>query len=50
MTEFAALRAKKYTYLINVCSDDNHDKRKIINKKAKGIKKCLIKSRLMFKN
>ena len=49
MTEFAALRAKKYAYLINVYSDNNYDKKKIINKKAKGTKKCVIKSRLMFK-
>ena len=39
MKEFCALRAKAYTYLMD---DDNE------NKKAKGIKKCIIKRRLMF--
>ena len=41
MKEFCALRAKTYTYLM----DDDSEK-----KKAKGIKKCVIKCRLMFKN
>ena len=48
MTEFVALRAKTYVYLINGYNDDNYDKKKIINKKAKGTKKCVIKRRLMF--
>ena len=39
--EFCALRAKTYTYLM----DDDNEK-----KKAKGIKKCVIKRRLMFEN
>ena len=41
MKEFCVLRAKLYTYLIN---NDNE------KKKAKGIKKCVIKRRLMFEN
>ena len=41
MKEFCALRAKTYTYLM----DDDNEK-----KKAKGIKKCVIKRRLMFGN
>ena len=41
MKEFFALRAKTYKYLM----DDDSEK-----KKAKGIKKCVIKCRLMFKN
>ena len=41
MKEFCALRAKTYTYLM----DDDSEK-----KKAKGIKKCVIKRRLMFEN
>ena len=41
MKEFCALRAKTYTYLM----DDDSE-----NKKAKGIKKCVIKRRLMFEN
>ena len=39
MKEFCALRA--YTYFM----DDDSEK-----KKAKGIKKCVVKRRLMFKN
>ena len=41
MKEFCALRAKTYTYLM----DDDSEK-----KKAKGIKKYVIKHRLMFEN
>ena len=41
MEEFCALRAKAYEYLI----DDDSEK-----KKAKGTRKCVIKSRLMFEN
>ena len=41
MKEFCALRAKTYTYLM----DDDSEK-----KKAKGIKKCVIKHRLMFED
>ena len=41
MKEFCALRAKTYTYLM----DDDSEK-----KKAKGIKKCIMKHRLMFEN
>ena len=41
MKEFCALRAKTYAYLM----DDDIEK-----KKAKGIKKCVIKHRLMFEN
>ena len=39
MTEFPVLRAKKYAYLINVYNDDDYDKKKIINRKAKRKKK-----------
>ena len=39
MKEFCARRAKTYTYLMN---DD------IEKKRAKGIKRCVIKCRLMF--
>ena len=50
MEEFCALRANLYMYLINGYNDDDYDKKKIINKKAKGTKKCVIKRRLMFEN
>ena len=39
--EFSALRVKTYTYLM----DDDSEK-----KKAKGIRNCVIKCRLMFEN
>ena len=38
---FCVLRAKTYTYLM----DDDSEK-----KKAKGVKRCVIKRRLMFEN
>ena len=41
MKEFCAFRAKTYTYLM----DDDSEK-----KKAKRIKGCVIKLRLMFEN
>ena len=41
MTEFAALRAKTYSY-----STDNKDE----DKKAKGTKKCVIKRKLKFED
>ena len=49
MTEFCALRAKAYSFLIDGYSDDDYEK-KITNKKAKGTKKSVIKRELMFKN
>ena len=41
IAEFAALRAKTYSYLINY-SDENE--------KSKGTKKCAIKQKLKFKD
>ena len=50
MTEFCALRAKAYSFLIDGYCDDDYEKNKITNKKAKGTKKSVIKRELMFKN
>ena len=50
MAEFVALRAKVYSFLIDCFDDDDYAKNKIINKKAKGTKKCVIKKRLMIEN
>ena len=36
--------------MINGYSDEDYEKNKIINKKAKGTKKCIIKRELMFDN
>ena len=44
MTEFCALRAKTYSFLIDCYDDDDYEKNKIINKKPKGTKKCLQKN------
>ena len=41
MKEFCALRAKTYTYLME---DDSE------NKKAKGIKRCVVKRIIIFEN
>ena len=43
MSKFCALRAKTYSYLIDDYNDDDYDRNNIINKKAKGAKKCIIK-------
>ena len=51
MTEVVALRPKTYAYFIDVYDDDDdYEKSKIINKKARGTKKCVIKQKLMFEN
>ena len=50
ITEVVAVRAKTYAYLIDGYNDDDYEKNKIINKKAKGTKKFVIKQKLMFEN
>ena len=50
MTEFCALRAKVYSFLIDDYSDDDYEKNKIINKKAKGTKKYIVKREIIFKS
>ena len=49
MTEFIALRAKIYSYLIDDYNDDDYDKNNIIDKNAKGTIKCVIKLDLNLK-
>ena len=49
-TEFCALRAKAYSFLIDDYSDEDYEKNKIINKKAKGTKKSIVKREIIFKN
>ena len=49
MTELVALRAKTYAQLIDGY-DDDYDKNSIINKRAKGTKKCITKREIKFKN
>ena len=49
MTEFVGIRAKAYAYLTdNYDLDDDDCVCK--TKKSKGMKKCVIKRRLMFEN
>ena len=43
MTEFCTLRAKAYSFLIDEYTNDDYEKNNIVNKKAKGTKKCVIK-------
>ena len=48
--DVVALRPKTWAYLIDGYDDDDYEKNKIINKKAKGVKKAVIKNKLMFEN
>ena len=49
MVKFCGSRPKTYAaYLIDCSDDDNYAKNKIINKKAKGTKRCVIKRHLKF--
>ena len=50
MTEFCALRAKAYSFLMDDYSDEDYEKSKIINKNTKGTKECVVKRDIMFKN
>ena len=43
MTKFVALRAKTYSYLIDDFKDDDYEKNRIVNKKAKGTKNVLLR-------
>ena len=45
MTKFCALRAKTYSFLIDEYTDDDYEKNKITNKKAKGTKNVLLRER-----
>ena len=50
MTTFCGLRAKTYSFLIDEYTDDDYEKNDIVNKKAKGTKKCVIKRDILFNN
>ena len=50
MAKFCALRAKVYSFLVDDYTDEDYEKNKIINEKAKGTKKCIVKRKLMLKN
>ena len=50
MTKFVALRAKTYPLLIEGYTDEDYEKNRIVNKKAKGTKKCVAKKEILFNN
>ena len=50
MTKFVTLRAKTYSFLIDEYTDEDYEKNKIVNKKAKGTKKCVGKRKILFNN
>ena len=50
MTKFVALRAKTYSFLIDEYTDEDYKKNKIVNKKAKRTKKCVVKRKISFNN
>ena len=50
MTKFVALRAKTYSFLTDEYTDDDYEKNRIVNKKAKGTKKCVAKREILFNN
>ena len=50
MTKLCALRATTYSFLIDDFTDDDYEKNKIVNKKAKGTKKCVVKRKILFNN
>ena len=50
MTTFCALRAKTYSFLVDEYTNDDYEKNNIVNKKAKGTKKCVIKREILFNN
>ena len=50
MTKFVALRAKTYSFLNEEYTDKDYEKNRIVNKKAKGTKKCIVKREILFNN
>ena len=50
MANFVAIGAKTYSFLIDEYTDENYEKNRIVNKKAKGTKKCIVKREILFTN
>ena len=48
MSEVCIFRVKTYAFLLGGLTDNDYSMRGIINKKAKGTKKCVIKNRIAF--
>ena len=45
--KFVALRAKTYSFLIDDFTDDDYEKNRIVNKRAKGTKKCVLREKFI---
>ena len=45
MITFVPLRAKTYSFLIDEYTYEDYEKNRIVNKKAKGTKKCVVSER-----
>ena len=50
MSKFSAHRANTYAFLIDDFDDYDYEKPGLINKKAKGTKKCVIQNQITFNN
>ena len=50
MTKFVALRGKTYSFLIDEYTDEDYEKNRIVNKKAKETKKCVVKRKVLLNN
>ena len=50
MTKFVALRAKTYSFLIDEYIDEDYEKNRIVNRKTKGTKECVVKREILFSN
>ena len=50
MTKLCASRAQTYSFLVDDFTDDDYEKNRIVNKKAKGTKKCVVKRKILFNN
>ena len=48
MSRFSAHRAKTYAFLIDGFTNYDYEKHGVIDKKAKGTKKCVIKNKIIF--
>ena len=50
MSKLCVLRAKTYSFLTDDFTDDDYEKNRIVNKKAKGTKKCVVTREILFNN
>ena len=50
MTKVCALGAKTNSFLIDEYTDEDYEKNRIVNKKCKGTKKCVVKREILLNN